>query len=73
MLIHGADGGFGHLAVQIAKALGAYVLGTASGSKHDLLRRLGADELIDYGGADFTEVVAEVDAVIDAVGGTAAQ
>jgi NADPH:quinone reductase-like Zn-dependent oxidoreductase len=41
--------------VQIAKALGAYVIGTASAGNHGLLRGLGADELIDYRAADFAE------------------
>ena len=45
VLIHAAAGGVGHLAVQIAKARGAYVIGTASAAKHDLLRGLGADEV----------------------------
>jgi len=46
VLIHGAGGGVGHLAVQIAKAHGAHVIGTASAAKHDLVASLGADELI---------------------------
>jgi NADPH:quinone reductase-like Zn-dependent oxidoreductase len=49
VLIDAAAGGVGHLAVQIAKARGAYVLGTASPAKHDFLRRIGVDEPIDYG------------------------
>lgn len=69
VLVHAAAGGVGHLAVQIAKARGAYVIGTASAAKHGLLRELGADELIDYRSADFTEVVSDVDVVIDALGG----
>lgn len=69
VLIHGAGGGFGHLAVQVAKSLDAYVLGTASSSKHDLLHKLGADELIDYNREDFTRTIAAADVVIDAVGG----
>jgi NADPH:quinone reductase-like Zn-dependent oxidoreductase len=69
VLVHAAAGGVGHLAVQIAKARGAYVIGTASAPKHDLLRELGADEMIDYRAADFTESVAEVDVVVDLVGG----
>ena len=48
VLIHGAGGGVGHLAVQIAKARGAHVIGTASAAKHDFAASLGADELIDY-------------------------
>ncbi|MEV4165220.1 NADP-dependent oxidoreductase [Nonomuraea dietziae] len=53
VLIHAAAGGVGHLAVQLAKALGAYVIGTASASKHDCVRSLGADEVIDYSQTDF--------------------
>ena len=69
VLIHAAAGGVGHLAVQIAKALGAHVVGTASAAKHDFLRDLGADEVIDYREVDFAETVTGVDAVIDAIGG----
>ncbi|MFI6324055.1 NADP-dependent oxidoreductase [Nonomuraea sp. NPDC050556] len=69
VLIHAAAGGVGHLAVQIAKARGAYVIGTASEAKHALLRTLGADELIDYRTTDFTEVVRDVDVVLDTMGG----
>jgi NADPH:quinone reductase-like Zn-dependent oxidoreductase len=67
VLIHAAAGGVGHLAVQIARARGAYVIGTASAGKHELLRELGADELIDYRTTDFTEAVEDVDVVLDAV------
>jgi NADPH:quinone reductase-like Zn-dependent oxidoreductase len=69
VLIHAAAGGVGHFAVQIAASLGAYVIGTASSPKHDLLRQLGADELIDYRDQDFARTVGDVDVVIDAVGG----
>ncbi|MFE3496262.1 NADP-dependent oxidoreductase [Streptomyces sp. NPDC059175] len=68
VLIHAAAGGVGHLAVQIAKARGAYVIGTASAGKHDFLRELGADELIDYRVVDFTEQVRDVDVVLDGIG-----
>jgi NADPH:quinone reductase-like Zn-dependent oxidoreductase len=68
VLIHAAAGGVGHLAVQIAKARGAYVIGTASAAKHGFLRRLGADELIDYTVEDFTERVRDVDFVLDPFG-----
>ena len=61
--------GVGHLAVQIAKAQGAYVIGTARADKHDFLRSLGADELIDYTTTDFAEAVRDVDVVLDGVGG----
>ncbi|WP_327168848.1 NADP-dependent oxidoreductase [Streptomyces subrutilus] len=69
VLVHAAAGGVGHLAVQIAKARGAYVIGTASAAKHDLLRALGADELVDYRTTAFEDVVSDVDVVLDAVGG----
>jgi NADPH:quinone reductase-like Zn-dependent oxidoreductase len=69
VLIHAAAGGVGHLAVQIAKARGAYVIATASAAKHDFVRGLGADELIDYRTTDFTEAVRDVDVVLDTIGG----
>ena len=69
VLVHAAAGGVGHLAVQIAKARGAYVIGTARAAKHEFLRGLGADELIDYTQDDFTEVVRDVDIVLDTIGG----
>lgn len=69
VLIHAAAGGVGHLAVQIAKALGAHVVGTASAAKHDFLRALGADEVIDYREVDFAAAVSGIDVVIDAIGG----
>jgi NADPH:quinone reductase-like Zn-dependent oxidoreductase len=69
VLVHAAAGGVGHVAVQIAKALGAYVIGTASAPKHELLRSLGADELIDYRETDFAEVLRDLDVVLDAIGG----
>jgi len=69
VLIHAAAGGVGHLAVQIAKARGAYVIGTASAANHDLVRGLGADEMIDYHSTDFAEAVSGVDVVLDTVGG----
>ncbi|MFI6002063.1 NADP-dependent oxidoreductase [Streptomyces sp. NPDC051366] len=69
VLIHAAAGGVGHLAVQIAKARGAHVIGTASVAKHELLRTLGADELIDYRTQDCAETVRDVDVVLDALGG----
>lgn len=69
VLIHAAAGGVGHVAVQIAKARGAYVIGTASAGKHEFLRGLGADELIDYRETDFSEAVQDVDVVLDTIGG----
>ncbi|MFD5426417.1 NADP-dependent oxidoreductase [Streptomyces sp. NPDC127084] len=71
VLIHAASGGVGHLAVQIAAARGAYVIGTAREEKHALLKELGAHELIDYTRQDFAEALGggTVDVVIDAIGG----
>ncbi|MFG3259178.1 NADP-dependent oxidoreductase [Streptomyces sp. NPDC048172] len=68
VLIHAAAGGVGHLAVQIAKARGAYVIGTASAAKHEFVRGIGADEVIDYRTTDFAEAVRDVDVVLDTVG-----
>ncbi|WP_443217798.1 NADP-dependent oxidoreductase [Saccharothrix sp. CCNWYY140] len=68
VLVHAAAGGVGHLAVQLAKALGAHVIGTASAGKHDLLRELGADELVDYRNEDFS-AIEPVDVVLDLIGG----
>jgi NADPH:quinone reductase-like Zn-dependent oxidoreductase len=69
VLVHAAAGGLGHLAVQIAKALGAEVVATASAGKHAFVRGLGADEVIDYRAVDFVRATAPVDVVLDAVGG----
>lgn len=69
VLIHAAAGGVGHVAVQIAKARGAYVIGTASAGKHEFLRSIGVDETIDYRETDVTETVKDVDVVLDTIGG----
>ncbi|WP_326573931.1 NADP-dependent oxidoreductase [Actinacidiphila glaucinigra] len=69
VLVHAAAGGVGHVAVQIAKSRGAYVIGTASAAKHDFLRGLGADELVDYRTTDYAEAVRDVDVVLDPLGG----
>jgi len=68
VLIHAAAGGVGHLAVQIAKHLGAHVTGTATSRHHAWLGSLGADELIDYTTTRFESVVSDIDVVIDLVG-----
>ncbi|GLZ79291.1 NADPH:quinone reductase [Actinorhabdospora filicis] len=65
VLVHAAAGGVGHLAVQIAKALGAHVTGTASPGKHAFLLGLGADEAVDYAG----EPPGGFDVVLDGVRG----
>jgi NADPH:quinone reductase-like Zn-dependent oxidoreductase len=72
VLVHAAGGGVGHLAVQIAKARGAYVVATASAAKHGFVTALGADEVIDYRAVDFSTVVKDVDVVLDSVGGDTA-
>lgn len=71
VLVHAAAGGVGHLAVQIAKALGAEVIGTARAAKHGFLRGLGVDEPVDYTAVDIGATVGEVDVVLDCVGGEA--
>ena len=68
-LIHAGAGGVGHLAVQIAKARGAYVIATTSPDKTDFARALGADEVIDYTRDDFTRKAGNVDLVLDPIGG----
>jgi NADPH:quinone reductase-like Zn-dependent oxidoreductase len=69
VLIHGAAGGVGSFAVQIARWHGAYVVGTASAENRDFLLRLGANEVIDYRHAPFEQAVREVDVVLDTIGG----
>jgi NADPH:quinone reductase-like Zn-dependent oxidoreductase len=69
VLIHAAAGGVGSMAVQIAKYLGAEVIATASAGNHAYLKRLGADHVIDYTTQAFEEWVANVDVVLDLVGG----
>jgi NADPH:quinone reductase-like Zn-dependent oxidoreductase len=69
ILIQGGAGGVAGFAIALAKHLGARVITTASASNHDYVRKLGADEVIDYRAQDFTEVVKDVDAVFDTVGG----
>jgi len=66
VLIHGAAGGVGHLAVQFAKAKGAYVIGTASANNFDFLKGLGADEVIDYKTQKFEELLNNIDLVFNA-------
>jgi NADPH:quinone reductase-like Zn-dependent oxidoreductase len=69
VLIQGGAGGTGTFAVQFAKQYGAHVIATSSAHNHDLLRSLGADDVVDYRAARFEDVVDPVDAVIDLVGG----
>jgi len=69
ILIHGAAGGVGHYAVQIAKYLGAEVIATSSAKNHDFVMSLGADKHIDYQTENFWEVIKDVDFVFDTIGG----
>jgi NADPH:quinone reductase-like Zn-dependent oxidoreductase len=68
-LVHGAAGGVGHLAVQLARVRGAYVIGTASAANVDTVRELGAHEVIDHSSVRFEDAVEDVDLVFDAAGG----
>ena len=68
VLVHGGSGGVGSFAVQIAKALGARVIATASTANQDLLKELGADVAIDYTKTKFEDVARDVDVVLDTVG-----
>jgi NADPH:quinone reductase-like Zn-dependent oxidoreductase len=69
VLIHGASGGVGMFAIQIAKLRGAKVFATASTANQDFLKQLGADVAIDYKTQKFEAVAKDVDVVIDGVGG----
>ena len=69
VLVHAAAGGVGIAATQIAKHLGAEVLGTASPGKHDAIRSIGVDHAIDYTQRGWEKGLAKVDVVMDAVGG----
>ncbi len=73
VLIHGAAGGVGHFAVQLAKAKGATVIGTASAANLDFVKGLGADQVIDYRAQKFEEIVKDVDVVFDMIGGETAE
>ena len=69
VVIQAASGGVGHYAVQIAKYLGAYVVGTSSAANKDFVMSLGADEHIDYKKHRIDEVVNDADFVLDPIGG----
>src|SRR5690606_3247560 len=69
VLIHGGGGGIGTFAIQLAKHIGAHIATTAKASDEQLVRSLGADEVIDYETQDFTEVIKDYDVVYDLVGG----
>lgn len=69
ILIQGGAGGVAGFAIQLAKHIGAKVITTASAGNHDYVRRLGADQVIDYNKEDFTKIVSSCDVVFDTVGG----
>jgi len=69
VFIQSAAGGVGHFAVQIAKILGAHVIGTASEKNREFLLELGIDEFIDYTKSEFDNVVQGVDFALDTMGG----
>lgn len=69
VLVHSAAGGVGHYTVQIAKHLGAYVIGTSSVENKDFVLALGADEHIDYKNQKFEKVAKDIDFVLDTIGG----
>lgn len=69
VLVHAGAGGVGSAAVQLARVAGARVIATASAGKTELVRRLGADQVIDYRSEDFAAAVRDVDVVLDTIGG----
>lgn len=69
VLVHGAAGGIGSFAVQLAKYLGAYVAATAAAEDAEYVKNQGADEVIDYKTQDFTALIGDYDVVFDTVGG----
>jgi NADPH:quinone reductase-like Zn-dependent oxidoreductase len=69
VLIHGASGGVGSFAVQLAKIAGATVFATTSYGNINMVRSLGADKVIDYNAGDFTKSVEKLDMVFDTIGG----
>ncbi len=73
VLVHGGAGGVGLYAVQFARWKGAHVTATASAANADFLRSIGAEEIINYQTTRFEDVVKDVDAVIDTVGGELAE
>src|SRR5205807_4504089 len=73
VVIAGAAGGVGHLAMQFAKRAGARVIGTGSSRNRDFVLGLGADEYDDYTSQDVAEAASDVDVALDTVGGETSQ
>lgn len=73
VLIHAGAGGVGSFAIQFARHAGARVSATASGDGVSIARKLGADKVIDYRSADFTQSVTDADVVLDTIGGDTQQ
>lgn len=69
LLVHGASGGVGMMAVQLAKAKGARVIGVASGKNEAFVRELGADDFIDYTTTRFEDAAQDVDVVLGTIAG----
>jgi len=69
VLIHAGSGGVGHFAIQVAKALGAFVISTSSAKNKDFILSLGADEHIDYRAQAFQKVLTDIDFVFDMFNG----
>ena len=69
ILVHGAAGGVGNYAVQLARWKGAHIIGTASFNNLEFVRSLGAETVIDYNATPFEEVAHDLDVVVDTVGG----
>ncbi|MBB1624622.1 zinc-dependent alcohol dehydrogenase family protein [Achromobacter sp. UMC71] len=75
ILVHGGAGGVGHVAIQLAKAIGAKVFTTVRAANAEFVRDLGADEVIDYENEDYVDAIARltggqgVDVVFDTIGG----
>jgi NADPH:quinone reductase-like Zn-dependent oxidoreductase len=72
VLVLGAGGGVGHIAVQIARAKGADVVGSASASKAEFVLSLGAEQVVDYADPDYLESAGQFDIVFDTIGGETA-
>ncbi|MGJ7031390.1 NADP-dependent oxidoreductase [Niabella hirudinis] len=69
ILIHGASGAVGSMAVQLANAAGAFVIATGSGKNEQRIKELGAAVFIDYSVQDFTTMAKDIDLVLDTIGG----